>query len=584
MSFAQLTVSSGQTANTLVGNLLGPGVTFSNATLTSVGTASGLFSTGVNPTNIGIVQGVMLTSGSVGNAPGPNNSGSTTTNNNAPGDADLNAIVSGTLDASTLQFDFIPQSAQISFNYVFASEEYPEFYCSSFNDVFAFLLSGPTPGGGNYVKENLAIVPGTSDFVTINNVGPGTCGGLNNSSQYVSNVGGTTIEYDGFTNVFAATANVVAGQTYTIKLAIADVSDRSWDSGVLLETGSFSSSSLSITPLNASILQGTEHCVTATVLDAANAPVENEAVTFQVSGNNTVAPMVVNTDVNGEALFCYTATNAGNDVVNASAGCTGCNPVNANVIVNACNIIAVTAGTQSACSNNLYDQDVIVAFTEAPLTGTLDVHGESFAIGTSPQTVTLTGLVANGNPLNVLASFSDDPACIGNLTFTAPAACSSPPPASDLFITKWVVAAGETITIPTTGMGYNYDVDWDNDGTIDDFGFTGDATSPWLLRAGEHTVAISGDFPRIYFNDSGDKDKITEIVQWGTNPWTSMRYAFAGCSNLNITNPAAGVPDLSSVTSMSHMFSKASSFNGPIGDWDVSNVTDMFFAFCNLSM
>jgi surface protein len=151
-----------------------------------------------------------------------------------------------------------------------------------------------------------------------------------------------------------------------------------------------------------------------------------------------------------------------------------------------------------------------------------------------------------------------------------------------LFITKWVVAAGETITIPTTGGGYDYNVDWSYD-TGDGFqsessNVTGNATSP-VLTAGEYTVAISGDFPRIYFNNSGDKNKITEIVQWGTNPWTSMERAFAGCSNLNITNLAVGVPDLSSVTSIRRMFYQASSFNADIGNWDVSNVKKMDFMF-----
>ncbi|MFT4847785.1 MAG: hypothetical protein ACI83B_000306 [Sediminicola sp.] len=75
----------------------------------------------------------------------------------------------------------------------------------------------------------------------------------------------------------------------------------------------------------------------------------------------------------------------------------------------------------------------------------------------------------------------------------------------------------------------------------------GDAISP-VLAAGEHIAAISGDFSRIYFNDSSDKDKIVEVVQWGTNPWYSMQNALAGCSKLNITNPAVGVPNLSFVT------------------------------------
>jgi surface protein len=156
---------------------------------------------------------------------------------------------------------------------------------------------------------------------------------------------------------------------------------------------------------------------------------------------------------------------------------------------------------------------------------------------------------------------------------------------TDLFITKWVVTAGQTITIPTRGTGYDYDVDWSYDAVdgfiADSMNQTGNATSP-VLAAGEHVVAITGNFPRIYFNQTGDKNKITEIVQWGTNLWTSMNRAFAGCPNLNIVNPAAGAPDLSSVTDMSRMFYNGNSFNADIGNWDVSNVENMdsmfFFA------
>lgn len=133
------------------------------------------------------------------------------------------------------------------------------------------------------------------------------------------------------------------------------------------------------------------------------------------------------------------------------------------------------------------------------------------------------------------------------------------------------------------GGGYDYNVDWSYD-SGDGFqsgssNVTGGATSP-VLTAGEYIVAITGDFPRIYFNQSGDKAKITEIVAWGTNPWTSMEGAFAGCLNLNITNLAIDEPNLTSVTSMKRMFYNTYSFNGDIGNWDVStveNMNSMFF-------
>ena len=241
---AQLSVTGGQTANDLASNILGTGVTISNATLISTSNSTGIFSNG-NTTNIGVDEGILLTSGRVGNAVGPNSAPDTSSNNNAAGDADLDALITTTTnDASVLEFDFVPEGTSISFNYVFASEEYEEYYCSNYNDVFAFFVSGPNPGGGSFVNENIAIVPSSGDVVSINNVGPGICAGIDNSGEYNNNFGGATIEYDGFLNVFSASINLVPCQEYHIKLAIADAGDRILDSGVFIEAGSFVSSNV----------------------------------------------------------------------------------------------------------------------------------------------------------------------------------------------------------------------------------------------------------------------------------------------------------------------------------------------------
>ena len=82
------------------------------------------------------------------------------------------------------------------------------------------------------------------------------------------------------------------------------------------------------------------------------------------------------------------------------------------------------------------------------------------------------------------------------------------------FITTWeTTTPSETITIPTApGETYSYDVDWENDGTFDDLGVTGDATHTYPT-AGVYTVAVRGTFPRIFFNNSGDKDKILSAAE-----------------------------------------------------------------------
>ena len=137
-------------------------------------------------------------------------------------------------------------------------------------------------------------------------------------------------------------------------------------------------------------------------------------------------------------------------------------------------------------------------------------------------------------------------------------------------------------TIPTTGAGYNYNVDCDNDGIDEVTGATGNYTCNYAI-AGTYTIRIKDNtgsktgFPRIYFNNYGDRQKLLTIDQWGTGIWTSMERAFSGCTNLQ--GNFSDNPDLSSVTNMSYMFSSASAFNQDIGNWDTSNVTNMSYMF-----
>ncbi len=145
------------------------------------------------------------------------------------------------------------------------------------------------------------------------------------------------------------------------------------------------------------------------------------------------------------------------------------------------------------------------------------------------------------------------------------------------FITTWrTTTANESITIPTTGGGYNYTVHW-GDGSSES-GQRGNATHTYT-SAGDYTVSIGGVFPRIYFNNRGHKSKIREVTQWGDIAWTSMEEAFQGANNLTVT--ATDAPDLSGVTSMRSMFFGASSFNGDISGWNTAQVTDMKSMFFN---
>lgn len=138
------------------------------------------------------------------------------------------------------------------------------------------------------------------------------------------------------------------------------------------------------------------------------------------------------------------------------------------------------------------------------------------------------------------------------------------------FITTWKTKTdNESITIPTfTGETYDYTIDW-GDGTTNT-NQTGNATHIYDT-AGTYIVAITGDFPRIYFDGAKDNLKIQNIEQWGTQQWSSMLFAFDNCTYLE--GNASDTPDLSNVTDMSFMFRGAENFNQNIEDWDLSNVT-----------
>jgi gliding motility-associated-like protein len=257
MAFSQLVTNTSQTPNGLVQNvLLGPGVTVSNISYSGSPQAIGYFSAA--GTNLEIPEGIVLTTGTVlnnGDGPhGPNNSTNAGIDNNAPGYFRLTNLVnpSTTFNAAVLEFDFIPYSDTVRFSYVFGSEEYREYVNSTFNDVFAFFISGPGIPGG---IQNMARLPNNT-IVAINNVndgsestgtyvancancayykynGTGSNGPYNSSSTY--------IQYDGFTKPLEAVAKVQCGQTYHLAIAIADVGDGIFDSGIFLQANSLTS-------------------------------------------------------------------------------------------------------------------------------------------------------------------------------------------------------------------------------------------------------------------------------------------------------------------------------------------------------
>lgn len=250
---AQLLIMPGGNPTQMVQNILvGTGVTVSNVSYTGHTNAIGSFTTGANATNLGFASGIILASGNVATATGPNNNTGAGTNLGMPGDPLLNSLITTpTYDAAILEFDFVPLSDTIKFRYVFGSEEYPEFVNSSYNDVFGFFVSGgyDPVTWVPFNNRNIAIIPGTVNTpVSINNVNNGTTntGPCMNCQYYVNNTGGLWIEYDGLTTVLTAWLKVVPCISYHLKLAIADAGDGILDSGVFLEANSFISDNVQL--------------------------------------------------------------------------------------------------------------------------------------------------------------------------------------------------------------------------------------------------------------------------------------------------------------------------------------------------
>ncbi len=239
-SLAQLQVADTLTNNMLAELLVGGGVTISNVNVTCPTGAYGEFD-GSN-SNLGLPQGIMLTTGAINLAVGPNNLGNAGQDNFSPSTGYLTQLAGlPTFDACVFEFDVLPKGDTLRFPYVFGSEEYMEFVNIGFNDVFAFTIDGPNPAGGNYINQNIALIPGTATPVTIDNVNNFVNGGYYFDNEFPP---GQSIQYDGFTVNLVAEIPVIPCQSYHLRLQIADAGDGIYDSGVFIEKLSSPSVSL----------------------------------------------------------------------------------------------------------------------------------------------------------------------------------------------------------------------------------------------------------------------------------------------------------------------------------------------------
>jgi gliding motility-associated-like protein len=445
--YTQLQVTPGGTPASIVNGLIGGGMTVSNISMNCPTTAYGTFANG-NATNIGINNGILLTTGSATMAIGPNNSVSQgQCNNTSASDPQLIAIEpQATYDLCVLEFDIIPQCSQLTVRFVFGSEEYPEFVNASFNDAFGFFISGPGPAPGCtpgfYNNTNVATLPNNTTPVSIDNVNAG-----NNAAYYVDNTGGATIQYDGFTTVLTRTINVCPCQTYHWKFAIADAGDCIYDSGVFLE-----------------FLQ----CSNALTLTPSSTPASG------CSGCNGSASVAV---AGGTGPFTYSWSPGGYTTATVNNLCAGTYTVTVTdqLSCSPASTLAVTVGGSSPTLQSTQTQTNVTCNALCNGTASVNVTG-----GTGPYTynwlpsggtnANATGLCAGVYTVDV----SDQTGCTGTWTFTitqpsaltttsssTPAACGNnngsatvtPSGGAGSYTYSWAPSGGTSATASNLGTG-----------------------------------------------------------------------------------------------------------------------------------
>ncbi len=455
--------------------LLGSGVTVTNVTYIGKPGSVGAFNTGATPTNLGLSSGLVLSNGQTNGIPPIGSAASNLADHNNAGTSDpmLENLVppsTNIFDASVLEFDFVPFADTMKFRYVFASEEYPDYVSAMYADVFGFFVTGPNPAGGNYSNYNIALIPGTSQPITIANVnnGPGNSGPCMNCSYYIGNTGGGTIVYNGFTTVLTAWCLVSPCASYHLKLAIGDAGDGWWDSSVFLEANSFSTNNIEVTATDNEICTGESTTLTAVgantflwMPDSVPGPV------------NTVSPTVTTTYtvIGTTALGCtgmntFTVYVSPTPTVNPEANLTYCH--GANVPLNQLSSpvdYTILSWTNNNPSIGLATSgvDYIPAFVA---TNT----------GTAPVTATITVIptydVCEGPPLTFTITVNPIP---------------SVTPVSDQFYCPGVNAPATTLASTTAGTVFT----WSNSNTAIGLGSGGTGSIPAFTTVNTTASPIS---------------------------------------------------------------------------------------------
>lgn len=405
--------------------------------------------------NFPFTEGIVLTTGTA-RLSGNNPEGQLGVNLTTGTDTDLETALAGSTlnleDAVILEFDFVPSSSQMKFNYIFASEEYDGgFPCSGYEDAFALLLKPNTPGS---TYTNLAVLPGGAGLVTATNIVPAsfTCGPIN--AQYYETSSPTNqTNLFGRTVPLTAQATVIPGQSYHIKMVMADDNDGTHDSAVFLEAGSFD--------IGISIVDSAGNPLPEILNVCDNIPqilkaqvVATPGMTFQWFKNDIAIP--------GATSITYTATSPGVYTVKVTVPGGACpgeakvtiiggtSPVTQNATLKLCT-------TPSNFTFNLDSAKPLISTTTGAVFKFYLAQADAIAGNTSNITSTTA---FNGNDGQIIyVNVSNGAFCSKVATLTLRKEAT---PIAVLAASKLKICAGESVTLTASG-GATYQ--WD--------GFTG---------------------------------------------------------------------------------------------------------------
>ncbi|SHG11822.1 gliding motility-associated C-terminal domain-containing protein [Flavobacterium fluvii] len=296
-------------------------ITWRTGNTNGFGSSNGIgYFTNTNPA-FPLPSGVILSTGNVANAAGPNTSQLNDGNTSWTGDSDLEAtllasgITMNSTNATVLEFDFVPFSANFDFNFLFASEEYGNFQCQ-FSDAFAFLLTNTVTG----VTTNLAVIPNTTTPISVvtirNSLYNSSCSSQNptyfGAFNGGSNAAGSATNFNGQTvSMSASSTSLVPNTAYHIKLVIADRQDNQADSAIFLGANSFNVGQDVLGP-DLTVASNTAICAneTHTLVSGLNPAVYSFAWTFNGNpiGGNTPNLAVIQAGVYG-LTYSIIATN-----------------------------------------------------------------------------------------------------------------------------------------------------------------------------------------------------------------------------------------------------------------------------------